>query len=130
MSTLLIIKVFAIIGLLDTMYLMWHKFRGTDVACIGFPKEWCRRVQYSPQSKTLGITNSIAGFVMYALILMLAVTQISGALWWPLLFLIAFGFAFSLYFMFVQIFVLRALCTWCVVSFVNFSVMAWVAFLR
>lgn len=129
-STLNIIKVFAAIGVLDTLYLIYHKVKGTDVACIGFPKEWCRRVQYSKQSSTFGIPNSVAGFVMYALILLLAVLAGPTLPAWPLQFLVLFGFAFSLYFMFVQIVVLRALCTWCVISFINFSVMAWALFLR
>ena len=130
METLTIVKVFAVIGVLDTLYLIYHKVRGTDVACIGFPKEWCRRVQYSRQSATFGIPNSIAGFVMYALILFLVSLQGPGVALWPLQFLIAFGFLFSLYFMFVQGFVLRAFCTWCVVSFINFAIMAWAIFIR
>lgn len=130
MTTFTIIKIFAVIGILDTMYLIYHKIRGTDVACIGFPKEWCRKVQYSRQSSTFGIPNSVAGFVMYALIFFLITLQAPGAALWPLQFLVAFGFLFSLYFMYVQGFVLRAFCTWCVLSFINFSVMAWALFIR
>ncbi len=130
MTTLTILKVLAVIGILNTLYLIYHKIRGTDVACIGFPKAWCRTVQYSKQSATFGIPNSVAGFVMYALILLLAVLQGPGVVLWPLQFLVALGFAFSLYFMFVQGFVLRAFCTWCVISFINFSAMAWVLFIR
>jgi len=129
-STLTLIKLLAVIGVLDTLYLIYHKVKGTDVACIGFPKEWCRRVQYSKQSSTFGIPNSVAGFVMYSLILVLAVLAGPGIPFWPLQFLVLFGFAFSLYFMYVQIVVLRALCTWCVISFINFSVMTWALFIR
>jgi len=129
-STILLIKIFAAIGVLDTLYLIYHKVRGTDVACIGFPKEWCRKVQHSKQSSTFGIPNSVAGFVMYALILMLAVLAGPGVPLWPLQALVLFGFLFSLYFMYVQIFVLRALCTWCVLSFINFTVMSWALFVR
>lgn len=129
-TSLLLVEVFATIGILDTLYLIYHKIKGTDVACIGFPKEWCRKVQYSKQSSTFGIPNSIAGFVMYALILLLVALQGPGFPLWPLQFIVAFGFAFSLYFMFVQGVVLRAFCTWCVVSFINFTVMAWAIFLR
>jgi uncharacterized membrane protein len=130
MSTFAIITVFAVIGILDTAYLIYHKIRGTDVACIGFPKEWCRKVQYSRQSSTFGIPNSVAGFVMYALIFFLVALQAPGAALWPLQFLVLFGFLFSLYFMYVQAFVLRAFCTWCVLSFINFTVMAWALFIR
>jgi len=129
-TTLTIIKVFAVIGILDTLYLIYHKVRGTDVACIGFPNHWCRRVQYSPQSVTFGIPNSVAGFVMYAGILFFASLSVPGAVLWPVAVLVAIGFLFSLYFMFVQAFVLRAFCTWCVISFINFTVMAWALFVR
>lgn len=126
MDTLSLIRLFAWVGVLDTLYLVWHKVRGTDVACIGFPKEWCRKVQYSRQSKTFGIPNSIAGFCMYVAILVLLAMGWMAALKAVVL----VGFLFSLYFMFVQGFVLRAFCTWCVISFINFSVMAWALFLR
>jgi uncharacterized membrane protein len=133
MTTSQVLVVFAGIGLLDTLYLIWHKVRGTDVACIGFPKEWCRRVQYSKQSKTFGVPNSVLGFLMYAAIFLLVsfnpvLPIVTAAV--AIKFLVLFGFAFSLYFMYVQMFVLRALCTWCVLSFINFSVMTWVLFLR
>jgi uncharacterized membrane protein len=132
MTTHQVLLTFAGIGLLDTLYLIWHKVRRTEVSCIGFPKEWCRKVQNSKQSVTFGIPNSVAGFLMYAAIFLLVMfmPQVPFGLttWGLIQFLVLFGFAFSLYFMYVQIFVLRALCTWCVVSFINFSVMTWVLF--
>ena len=42
----------------------------------------------------------------------------------------AFGFAVSLYFPYVQAFILRAFCTWCVISSLDFFVMFWAVFLR
>lgn len=117
--------IFGSIGVVDTLYLVYHKVRGTDVACPFFPKEWCHKVQHAPQSKTFGIPNSVAGLVMYIVILTLAHGFYSGSLpLWPLASLIVFGFLFSLYFLYVQAFVLRAFCTWCVLSFINFTVMA------
>jgi uncharacterized membrane protein len=124
MNTITILYVFGVIGLLDTLYLIYHKIRGTDVACPFFPKEWCHTVQHSPQSKTFGIPNSYAGFVMYALILLLTWLYAGGSVaFWPIQAIVTFGFLFSLYFLYVQAFVLRAFCTWCVVSFINFTVM-------
>jgi uncharacterized membrane protein len=130
MDTLItILKVCAVIGIADTSYLIWHKVRGTDVACIGFPSHWCKTVQYAPQSKTFGVPNSIWGFLMYAGILFFAAMQ-PGTPFWPLQALVLVGFLFSLYFTYVQIFILRALCTWCVVSALNFFVMFWAVFIR
>jgi uncharacterized membrane protein len=121
---------FAAVGILDTLYLVYHKIAGTDVACPFFPKEWCHTVQHSPQSKTFGIPNSVAGLVMYLLIALLGYLFITGsAPLLPLQVVIGFGFLFSLYFMYVQAFVLRAFCTWCVLSFINFTVMAYAVFI-
>jgi len=130
MTTLNVVYLFSVFGVLDTLYLMYHKFAGTDVACLFFPKEWCRKVQYAKQSVTFGIPNSIAGFVMYLLILFFAYQfSTAGGPWWPVQALVAFGFAFSLYFTYVQAFVLRAFCTWCVISFINFTLMFWAVWL-
>ena len=127
MNTLTVLYVFGFIGVFDTLYLIYHKLRGTDVACVFFPKEWCQKVQYSPYSKTFGIPNSVAGFFMYVVILVLTWLYAGGSVaLWPIQAIVTFGFLFSLYFMYVQAFVLRAFCTWCVVSFINFTVMFFV----
>ncbi len=119
-----ILYIFGVIGVIDTLYLIYHKLRGTDVACVFFPKEWCYKVQHSPQSKTFGIPNSYLGFVMYIVILALTALFVMGSVpFWPLQAIVTFGFLFSMYFLYVQAFVLRAFCTWCVVSAVNFTVM-------
>jgi len=127
MTALNILYICGVIGILDTLYLIYHKVRGTEVACIFFPKEWCYKVQHSPQSKTFGIPNSMAGFVMYVLILAFTYyfsMGVASFLW--VKYIVTFGFLFSMYFTYVQAFVLRAFCTWCVVSAINFTVMAYV----
>ncbi|MEK7600353.1 MAG: vitamin K epoxide reductase family protein [Patescibacteria group bacterium] len=123
-TTLQIIKVCAVIGILDTLYLIYHKMRGTEVACWFFPKEWCRKVQHSPYSKTFGIPNSVAGLGIYTLLLVLSGLVASGtASFTTIQAVVVFGFVFSLYFVYVQAFVIRAFCTWCVVSALNFLVL-------
>lgn len=124
MNTVSILYVFGVVGVLDTLYLIYHKLKGTDVACLFFPPEWCYKVQHSPQSKTLGIPNSYAGFAMYVAILTLTYLYSGGSLAiWPIQAIVTFGFLFSMYFLYVQAFVLRAFCTWCVVSAINFTIM-------
>ncbi len=119
-----IIYIFGIIGILDTLYLIFNKIKGTNVACPFFPKEWCYKVQHSKQSKMFGIPNSVLGFFMYVLILIFVYLYSIGSLpIWPLAIVIIFGFLFSVYFMYVQGKVLKAYCTWCVLSFINFTVM-------
>ncbi len=126
MNNINILYLFGGIGILDTLYLIYHKIMGTDVACPFFPKEWCHTVQHSPQSKTFGIPNSYAGFTMYAAILVMTYLFSIGMIpFWPIQAVVTFGFLFSAYFLYVQGFVLNAFCTWCVVSAINFTVMFW-----
>lgn len=126
---LVLIFVFSGLGIIDAAYLAYHTVKGTPVECLFFPKEWCLKVQYSKQSKTFGIPNSYAGLVMYAAIFVLALLHVGGNVpFWPIQTLIAIGFIFAIYFTFVQALVLRAFCTWCVVSAVNFIVLALAAF--
>lgn len=122
--------ILGLVGLLDTAYLIYHKIKGTDVACPFFPKEWCKKVQYSSYSKTLGVPNPVLGFFMYVVILVLTYLIASSQapmLWLKLV--VGFGFLFSLYFTYIQAFVLRAFCTWCVLSALNFTIMFMVIFL-
>src|SRR3989338_2436995 len=129
-NTITILYVFGLIGVADTLYLIYHKVRGTDVACLFFPKEWCYKVQHSPQSSTFGIPNSVSGFIIYSLILIFTWLFSAGLFaFWPVQVLVGIGFLFSFYFLYVQAFVLRAFCTWCVISLINFSVMAFAVFL-
>lgn len=116
--------VFSALGLIDTIYLSYHAVTKTDVACWFFPKEWCQKVQYSKFSKTLGIPNPYLGLLMYVVILILTyLTLGSMAQPWMVKAVVIFGFAFSMYFTAIQAFILRAFCTWCVISAINFTVM-------
>lgn len=129
MTMYTLILVFAGIGILNTLYLSYHALTKTDVWCLGFPPEWCRKVQHSPQSKTLGIPNPYLGLGMYLGIAALTWLATVGTLsFWPAAALIYFGLLFSLYFLYVQAFVLQAFCTWCVLSAVDFIVLAFVAY--
>ncbi len=114
---LAVILAVSAVGIAGTVYLSYHTLKHTPADCWWFPKEWCLRVQYLPQSRTFGVPNSFAGLVMYAAIFVL--TLLYAKNWfpfWPAAALIGFGFAFSVYFLYVQARVLRAFCTWCVVS--------------
>ena len=121
---LLIIFVFALIGIADTIYLIYHVITKKPVACLFFPKEWCLKVQYSKYSKTFGIPNPVAGFGFYTLITTFSLFYLAGSTsFLPASAVILIGFLFSLYFTFIQGVILKAFCTWCVVSAINFTVM-------
>ena len=119
-----LLYVVSVIGLLDTLYLSYHALTKTDVACWFFPKEWCQKVQYSKYSRTLGIPNPYLGFLMYvAIIFFTHYAQTAQTPEWIVSAIVMFGFAFSMYFTYIQAFVLRAFCTWCVISAINFTIL-------
>lgn len=119
-----LIYAFAGVGMLDTIYLSYHAVKHTPVACWWFPKEWCDKVQFSPQSRTFGIPNPYLGLLMYSTILITMTLFRNGTIpFWPIAGIITVGFLFSVYFTYVQAFVLKAFCTWCVISAVNFLVL-------
>ena len=121
---LILIMIFSFIGILNTLYLSYHIITRKDVKCLFFPQRWCRKVQYSEHSRTFGIPNSFAGFGMYLLIFVFSIFYLYGAMpLWPIFALIIIGFSFSLYFIYIQAFVLEAFCTYCVISAIDFLVM-------
>ncbi|TSC81918.1 MAG: hypothetical protein G01um101420_701 [Parcubacteria group bacterium Gr01-1014_20] len=121
----LIIIVLSVIGIVNTSYLSYHAYRKTPVKCLFFPPEWCQKVQESKFSRTLGIPNPYAGLGMYFVILILSLLFSSGSLtsFAPISTIIWIGFVFSIYFTFIQAFILRAFCTWCVVSAIEFTLL-------
>jgi uncharacterized membrane protein len=105
------------IGLINTIYLSYNAIAGKDVACIFFPPEWCKKVQYSSYSKTFGVKNPYLGLFMLLVILVLTILHINGSVpFWIIFSVITFGLLFSAYFSFIQRYVLKAYCTWCVLS--------------
>ncbi len=110
------------LGILNTVYLTYHAIRGTSVWCLGFPDEWCQKVQYSSYSKTFGIKNPYLGLGMLSVILILLILGMQEMVpMWPAKGLIIFGFLFSMYFLYIQAFKIKAFCTWCVVSALVFT---------
>jgi uncharacterized membrane protein len=105
------------IGILNTIYLSYNALAGKDVACYFFPDEWCKKVQYSPHSKTFGVKNPYLGFFMLVTILILTILYLQGSVpFWIIFAIITFGLLFSAYFSYVQRYILKAYCTWCVLS--------------
>ncbi len=130
MDRVTILYIISSVGIIDTLYLIYHAIRGTPVACPFFPKEWCHTVQYSPYSKTAGIPNAYLGFTLYVSLLLATYFFSSGMIdFWIIQALVSIGFIFSLYFTYIQAFVLRAFCTWCVLSALNFLILMCTVFI-
>ncbi|MCB0385996.1 MAG: hypothetical protein KDD43_11435 [Bdellovibrionales bacterium] len=129
-SAIVIIFLFSLIGIIDTIYISYHAYKETDVWCPVFPKEWCLKVQYSKWSKTLGIPNGYLGLLLYSLIFGLTWLYYYHSsvpfLWIQVL--SGVGFLFAIYFTIIQALVLRAFCVWCIISAINLTAIFYAVF--
>jgi uncharacterized membrane protein len=104
----------AVLGVLISAYLTWTHFAGLTPVCTG-SGEGCQTVQSSRYASVLGIPVALLGLIAYGGLLF------STALWKEtgiyLGFLISLvGTLFSAYLTYLEIFVIGALCQWCLAS--------------
>lgn len=116
----LVTPILALIGAGISGYLTYVKLSATQAVCLGLGE--CETVQNSPYSLILGIPIAILGLLTYLAII--------GLWWWSqdsrrpyaelapmILFGITlFGFLYSAYLTYLELFVLKAICPWCVAS--------------
>ena len=82
----------------------------------------CETVQFSEWSRFLGVEVSLIGLVGYVGLLGLSIASLQGPLAgrrWPvqlLAVLSGIGVAFALYLTYLELFVIHAICRWCVGS--------------
>lgn len=123
-------------GALVSAYLLLHRLGMSALAC-GVGR--CEFVQASPYAVFLGVPVAGWGLLGYVTILAVAIAGTHPA--WSrgraigpaLVALGALGFTFSTYLTYVELFVLHAICQWCIVSYAVISaifVLALVAWIR
>lgn len=113
-----------IAGLGVSGYLMWgYTVPGAVIACGG--SDGCENVKNSAYSSILGVSLPLLGLLSYAALLFLVGGQAHPAVnrngWTPLTALAIFGVAligllFSAYLTYLELFVIFAVCHWCVAS--------------
>lgn len=114
--------VLSALGVAVAGYLSWHRIANTQLWCAGFGS--CDLVNASRYAKLAGIPVAYLGLGMYVLLLVLSILAARGdGEQPPVVFLGLFtlsltGFLFSLYLTAIELFVLHAVCAWCVASFV------------
>ena len=101
-------------GFLISAYLTWTHLNGAVPVCVG-GSGGCETVQTSRYSEILGFPVATLGLFAYAAMLVCAILRgekaaISGA------FVALVGALFSAYLSYLVLFVLRAICQWCVAS--------------
>jgi len=104
----------AVAGFLISAYLTWTYLSGAAPVCVG-GSSGCEAVQTSRYSEILGFPVAALGLFAYAAMLVCAVLRgekvaVFGA------FVALVGVLFSAYLSYLEFFVLRAICQWCVAS--------------
>lgn len=116
-STLVI--VLALAGLLDAVYLSDMALTGSELTCTITGLDGCNVVAQSVYSQFLGIPLAVYGVIFYSLLLLAIIVSLYrvSAGMRRLVFGIALaGALFSSYFMYLQFFVIKALCIYCMGS--------------
>lgn len=109
--------VLAFIGLIDAGYITVKYYTGGEVAC---PiTGGCSDVLTSTYSQIAGLPVSVYGLLFYTAVLLLAFLYLDMKRVWmekfmPLMGLT--GFLFTLWFVYLQIFVIEAICFYCMIS--------------
>lgn len=116
--------VLAIAGLGVSAYLMWgYTAPGATLSCGG--SSGCEAVKNSVYANLGGIPLPVLGLMSYAALLVLLLSQgqpaISNRGWSPYVALAIFGISlagvlYSAYLTYVELFVIYAICRWCVAS--------------
>jgi len=114
---LYILLILAILGFVDTTYLSAKFFSGAPIACGVI--EGCGEVLLSPYSKVFNIPLSVIGAIYYLvaiILIFLYIAKRNKNILLALVMLTALGFLASLYFVYLQLFVIGAICLYCMVS--------------
>jgi uncharacterized membrane protein len=122
MKGLLILLIFALIGLIDASYLTYEHYSGIIPPCsTNLLFLDCGKVLTSSYSMILGIPLALLGLIHYATLSFLIVMNILKKAKWYKLILIqtGIGFTFSLYLISVQLFLIHSFCFYCMISAVN-----------
>lgn len=123
-ALLSLLLVLTFLGLADAWYLTNAALTGSALACsfTGFQAlSGCNQVAQSSYSHVFGLPLALYGVVFYILLFVIASVLFvvpMRMLYRAAIALGIIGFALSLYFVFLQFFVIKALCIYCLASMV------------
>ncbi len=113
------ILILSFCGLVDSIYITQHEVSGTPLLCNIQNFNGCNIVAASPYAHLFGIPIAEFGVLFYSIIFVLAALEIvifDQLLRRVLQIASLVGVLASFYFIFVQVFLIRALCTYCLAS--------------
>ena len=109
-----LLALLAAVGLAISSYLTWVHLAGAVPVCVG-GGDGCEAVQASRYSELAGVPVALLGLVAYAAMLLAAMLGGERAALFGL-FVALVGVLFSAYLTYLELFVIRAICQWCVAS--------------
>jgi uncharacterized membrane protein len=109
-----VLGVLAAAGLLISAYLTWVHFAQVAPVCVG-GSGGCETVQSSRYATVLGVPVAVLGIIGYAGLLFSAVLRGELGVYLGFLFALV-GTLFSAYLTYLEVFVIHAICQWCVAS--------------
>lgn len=117
----------ALIGLIDSAYLIWIKIANDKVYCLPGLGD-CWTVNTSQYSQVLGIPVSVFGVIGFIIILSIALLGhhnhfINNNREILLFGITLAGFLYSLYLTYLELFVINAICPFCVLSAIAMTVL-------
>jgi uncharacterized membrane protein len=110
----IVLGALALVGLLVSCYLTWVHFAGVAPVCVG-GGGGCETVQASSYATMLGVPVAALGLVGYSGLLLSAFLRGEASLYLGLLVALV-GTLFSAYLTYLEVFVIHAICEWCVAS--------------
>jgi uncharacterized membrane protein len=109
-----VIGALAVLGLLISGYLSWVHYAGVAPVCVG-GSGGCQSVQASSYATIFGVPVAALGLVSYSGLLLAALLRGEAGVYLGLLVALV-GTLFSAYLTYLEVFVIHAICEWCVAS--------------
>ena len=107
-----------LVGISDAMYVAYGSYSGTQLWCPIL--DGCNTVVNSPYSRVLGMPMSYFGFIyylfMFGLAARLAYEPASKSLRFRAVLYAALGAVSSAYFIYLQLSLIQAICSYCIIS--------------
>ncbi|MEK6835144.1 MAG: vitamin K epoxide reductase family protein [Nanoarchaeota archaeon] len=109
----------AVLGIIDAYYIYYKKKRNEKLAC--YIGNDCNKVLKSKYSTMFGIPNEVIGILYYIFIILASIflNYYNTSLYAHIIFgIISFSMFASLVLLYIQIFVIKEYCDYCLYSFV------------
>jgi uncharacterized membrane protein len=125
----ILVAIIAALGTVNAGYLAWTALVGVAPTCNFI--HGCDVVAASPYSQIFGIPLALFGVFFYLSIFSFSIWRVfvstAPAIWYILL-LSTVGFILSLYFLYLQAFVIEAFCEYCLFSLLDATVLFTLSF--